>query len=254
MPRSLSRGLAVILALNAEESATVVELARALRIPRASLYRVLATLVADGFVEVDRTEQRYRLTPRVRALSDGFSDDLYLAAVARPELLSVTRTLSWPVSLGMLSGTEIVVRASTDHASPIAADRFGVGYRMPLLTTATGLCVLAHLDRSARDDLLEAVARAGAHDAPAGRERTALEVRLREIRNRGFSTFDRRRQSTDATSIAVPVRVPGGDVKGAITLRYAKAALALPAAVQKFVPTMREAARRIAERAGAGQR
>ncbi len=250
MPRSLSRGLAVILALNAKESATVVELARGLRFPRASLYRVLATLMEEGFVEADRVGQRYRLTPRVRALSAGFSDDLYLAAVARPELLTVTRTLSWPVSLGMLSGTEIVIRASTDDASPIAADRFGVGYRMALLTTATGLCVIAHLDRPSRDALLEALARNGGAAPPVGRERTALESRLREIRNRGFSTFDRRRQSTDATSIAVPVRVPGGTVQGAITLRYAKAAMTLPAAVQKFVPTMREAARRIAERVG----
>ncbi len=250
MARSLSRGLAVLLALNEHESATVAELAVELRVPRASLYRVLATLAEEGFVEAYRPDQTWRLTPKVRALSAGFSDDQYLAAVARPELLSITRSLRWPVSFGMLAGTVVVVRASTDDASPLAADRFNIGYRMSVLTTATGLCVLAHLDRPARDALLVALASQGVAAVPTGRERTTLEVRLREIRNRGFSTLDRRRQSTDATSIAVPVSLPGGPVRGAITLRFAKAALALPVAIARFVPQMREAARRIAARAG----
>jgi IclR family transcriptional regulator, mhp operon transcriptional activator len=250
MARSLSRGLAVLLALNERESATAGELARLLRVPRASLYRVLETLAGEGFVEAHRPDQTWRLTPKVRALGAGFSDDQYLAAVARPELLSITRSLRWPVSFGMLAGTSIVVRASTDDASPLAADRFSIGYRMSVLTTATGLCVLAHLDRPSRDALLAALAGEGVAAVPAGRERTTLEARLREIRNRGFCTLDRRRQSTDATSIAVPVSVPGGPVRGAITLRFAKAALALPVAIASFVPAMREAAHRIAARAG----
>jgi IclR family mhp operon transcriptional activator len=250
MARSLSRGLAVLLALNERESATVGELSRTLRVPRASLYRVLETLAGEGFVEAHRLDQTWRLTPKVRALSAGFSDDQYLAAVARPELLSITRSLRWPVSFGTLAGTAIVVRASTDDASPLAADRFSIGYRMPVLTTATGLCVLAHLDRPTRNAFLAALASQGGPAVPVGRERTTLEARLREIRNRGFSTLDRRRQSTDATSIAVPVSVPGGPVRGAITLRFAKAALALPVAIARFVPVMREAAHRIAARAG----
>lgn len=249
MARSLSRGLAVLVALNGQESATVAELARALRVPRASLYRVLGTLAAEGFVEAHRPDQTWRLTPKVRTLSAGFSDDQYLAALARPELLAITRALRWPVSFGMLSAVSIVVRASTDDASPLAADRFAIGYRMSVLTTATGLCVLAHLDRPARDALLETLGQGGAQAVPVGRERTTLEARLREIRNRGFSTLDRRRQSTDATSIAVPVSVPDGMVRGAITVRFAKAAVSLPAAIASFVPAMRAAAHRIAARA-----
>ena len=209
MARSLSRGLAVLLALNERKSATGGELARALHVPRASLHRVLATLAEEGFLEARRPGQIWSLTAKVRALSAGFSDDQYLAAVARPELLLITRSLRWPVSFGMLEGTEVVVRESTDDASPLAADHFGKGYRMSVLTTATGLCVLAHLDRPSRNALLAALASQEGVAVPVGRERTTLEARLREIRYRGFSTLDRRRQSTDATSIAVPVSVPG---------------------------------------------
>ena len=239
MARSLSRGLAVLLALNERESATGGELARALHVPRASLHRVLATLAEEGFLEARRPGQTWSLTAKVRALSAGFSDDQYLAAVARPELLLITRSLRWPVSFGMLEGTEVVVRESTDDASPLAADHFGKGYRMSV-----------HLDRPSRNALLAALASQEGVAVPVGRERTTLEARLREIRYRGFSTLDRRRQSTDATSIAVPVSVPGGPVRGAITLRFAKAALTLPVAIARFVPALREAAHRVAARAG----
>ena len=246
MARSLSRGLQVIALLNRVESAGIAEFSRTLRVPRASLYRVLDTLCKDGFVEHQPSDQRYRLTARVRELSAGFSDDLYLAAVARPELAAVTRQLRWPVSLGMLSGTEVVVRASTDEESPLAADHFAIGYRMSVLTTATGLCVLSHLDSAGRQRLLDEIARRDPEKALSGRELAALEGRLREIRTRGFCTYDRRRQITAATSIAVPVIDAGGVVRGAVTLRFAKAAVTPPAAVSKFVPALREAAHRIA--------
>jgi IclR family mhp operon transcriptional activator len=246
MSRSLSRGLEVLASLNELESASVADLLRALRLPRASLYRILETLCTDGFIERGRSDHRYRLTAKVRRLSEGFSDDHYLAAVARPELVAVTRQLRWPVSLGMLSGTDIVVRASTDEQSPLAADRFAVGYRMAVLTTATGLCVLAHLERARREALLDQLSRGSSRAALSVRERAALEGRLRDIRARGFCTFDRRRQSTDATSIAVPVMDAAGAVRGAVTLRFAKAAVSLPAAVAAFVPALRAAAHRIA--------
>jgi IclR family mhp operon transcriptional activator len=249
MARSLSRGLELLALLNRLESATVAELSSALHVPRASLYRVVETLHKEGFVERHPSDHHYRLTAKVRSLSAGFTDDHFLAAVARPDLIAVTRLLRWPVSLGMLSGTEVVVRASTDDQSPLAADHFDIGYSMSVLTTATGLCVLAHLDRARRDALLAELSQRSPRSALSARERSALENRLREIRARGFCTLDRRRQATDATSIAVPVVDDRGLVRGAITLRFAKAAVALPLAIAKFVPVLREAAHRIAVRA-----
>lgn len=235
--------------LNKLDGATVAELSRSLRVPRASLYRILETLCRDGFLERHPADHRYRLTIRVRSLSAGFSDDHYLAAIARPDLEAVTRLLRWPVSLGTLAGTEVVVRESTDDQSPLAAYHFGIGYRMSVLTTATGLCLLAHLGRARRDALLEELTRRNPDTAMSARERASLENRLREIRTRGFCALDRRRLTTDATSIAVPVLDSAAVVRAAITLRFAKAAVAQPVAIAKFVPRLRQAARRIAARA-----
>ena len=146
--------------------------------------------------------------------------------------------------------TELVILSVGLRLGVLDTQLFTAMVVMAVLTTATGLCVLAHLDRPSRNALLAALASQEGVAVPVGRERTTLEARLREIRYRGFSTLDRRRQSTDATSIAVPVSVPGGPVRGAITLRFAKAALTLPVAIARFVPALREAAHRVAARAG----
>lgn len=247
MPRSLQRGLQVLLLLNARESASVAEIRDETGAPRASLYRVLDTLVREGFVFRHPSDNRFRLAKRVRALSAGFSEHVFLMTLAQPSLDAVTAELRWPVSLGMLSGAEVEIRGSTDEQSPMAADRFALGYRMPVLTTATGLCLLAHLERSEREALLAELASTG--QATALRDRAALDTELRTIRSRGFAVFERRRQRTSATSIAVPIKEGRGPLRGAITLRYAKAALPLSSAVSRFVPVLRRAAHEIAQRA-----
>jgi IclR family transcriptional regulator, mhp operon transcriptional activator len=248
MPLSLTRGLEVLVLLNKRESASVADIRQALKIPRASLYRILESLIADGYVYQHRSDQRYRLTLQVLALSEGFSDGQHLASVARPFLTLVTQSVRWPVSFGTLSGLDLVVRENTDDESPLATDEFKIGYRMPLLTTATGLCILAHLDAGSRDAVLSALAQREPASALSVRERAALEQRLRDIRSRGYSTYNRRRQRTDATSIAVPVIDADAVVRGAVTLRFATAAVRPGTAVATFVPVLAEAAGRIAAR------
>lgn len=254
MSRSLTRGLEVLALLNTRESASVADLGQRLKIPRASLYRVLEALVEAGYIYQHRSDHRYRLTLQVLTLSEGFSDGQHLASIARPFLALVTQKLKWPVSFGTLSGLDLVVRENTDDESPLATDKFKIGYRMPLLTTATGLCILAHFDAPSRDAVLSALAERESKSALNGRERAALDLRLRDVRRCGYAMYDRRRQRTEATSIAVPVVGADGGVHGAITLRFAKAAVRQAVAVSTFVPVLAEAAARIAARIPKGSR
>ena len=248
MPRSLSRGLEILALLNRVESVSILEVSRSLRIPRATLYRLLETLVHDGYLEQHRSDHRFRLTPKVRELSEGFSDAQMLASIARPFLSLVTQKLGWPVSLGTLSGLDLVIRENTDDISPLATDRFNVGYRMPLLTTATGLCILANIDIASRDAVLAALAERDPKARLGVRARAALEQRLRVVCSQGFASYDRLRQRTVATSTAVAVVDSSRNVRGAVTLRYAKDAVSLNKAVREYVPVLQEAARRIAAR------
>ena len=75
MIRSLSRGLEILTLLNRRDSASAGEFARELGIPRATVYRILETLCEKDLIHQHESDQRFRITSKVRTLSDGFTDE-----------------------------------------------------------------------------------------------------------------------------------------------------------------------------------
>ena len=99
MIRSLSRGLEILTLLNRRDSASAGEFAKELNILRATVYRILETLCEKGLVHQHESDQRFRITPKVRTLSDGFTDEDHIAYISRRYLKRVTKKLNWPVAL-----------------------------------------------------------------------------------------------------------------------------------------------------------
>jgi len=67
--RSFARGLAILTALNRHGSATALTLARETGVPRATVYRLLQTLLDDGYVGRGTADDRFHLLLKVRCLS-----------------------------------------------------------------------------------------------------------------------------------------------------------------------------------------
>ena len=67
--RSFARGLAILTALNRHGSATALTLARETGVPRATVYRLLQTLLDDGYVSRGTADDRFHLLLKVRCLS-----------------------------------------------------------------------------------------------------------------------------------------------------------------------------------------
>jgi DNA-binding IclR family transcriptional regulator len=124
MASTLTRGLNVLTLLNRRPSATAADLERLLRIPRASVYRILAELVREGFVYKHGSDDGFRISQKVSALSDGLTDEHHLPSLMRPFLEATTRQLRWPVAFCTLSGVDLVLQDNTDRESPLAADRW----------------------------------------------------------------------------------------------------------------------------------
>lgn len=248
MIRSLSRGLDILILLNRRDSVSASELASELEIPRATVYRVLDTLIEKGMIYQHESDQRFRITNKVRTLSDGFTDEDHIAHIGRPFLKRVTRKLKWPVALATISGVDLIVRENTDKFSPLAIENFSSGYRMPILHTASGICILAHAGPTRRRVILDTLAKMNRkHDAVV-HQRQSLDRKLQEIRRRGYSVHHRQRKYSDLTAISVPILLADDNARGAVTIRYARTAMNLQVAVQQFVPVIMEAADGIAKR------
>jgi IclR family transcriptional regulator, mhp operon transcriptional activator len=239
------RGLDALTVLNLRDGATVSEVAHEIRLPRTTVYRILETLCNAGFVFRDASDDRYRLTIRVRALSGGFDDEAWVTQIAKPAILDLCREIVWPVSIATLSGTTMVMRETTDHMSPRAVERYSAGFRVPLLTTATGQAYLAFCSTSQRETLVDILARSTREeDKMARAPRADFERMLADIKAQGYATTSSTRRLVEEISVSVPVLL-GDRVLACLTVRFASSAVPLKTGLERFLPKLRQCAARI---------
>jgi IclR family mhp operon transcriptional activator len=243
--RSLERGLALLLAMNRRKLPSVVELARDTRLPRPTVYRLLETLSRAGFVTRSRPLDRYCLTSQVRALSDGFAEDDWIADIAAPLMTQLTRQLVWPVALMTFEAGRMLVRETTHEASTLSIDHGMVGRSLPLLRTAAGRCYLALCPGKERRAILEMLSRSKAPEDRGARETQRLTKLLDAIRAKGYAIQDRE-INPKTTGIAVPIRL-GTRMLGSMSLIWISSALTIEQAENEFLPLLTSTARRIAD-------
>jgi len=242
--RALVRGLDALTTLNLRNGSTVSEIAHQIRLPRTTTYRILETLTHAGYVYRDPTDDRYRLTIRVHCLADGFDDDAWVTQIARPCVDDLGRELMWPVAFASLSGTQMLVRETTDHRSPLAIERFSPGVRLPLLVTAAGRAHLAFCPAAQRESLLEILRRSGSEVDRLAQNRGELDKILEETRQRGYASAVHAKRVSDEISMAVPILVED-QVLAAVVVRFAEKAVPFRTAVERFIPRLRDAAQKI---------
>src|ERR1700678_398199 len=204
--RSLERGLSLLVAMNRRKLPSVLELARDTRLPRPTVYRLLESLSSAGFVTRTAPHDRYCLTSQVRALSDGFAEDDWIADIAAPLMNQVTRQLVWPVALMTFEEGRILVRETTHEASTLSIDHGMVGRPLPMLRTAAGRCYLAFCPAKKRRAIVEMLSRSKAPEDRWAREPQRLAKLLNAIAARGHAIQDRE-INPKATGIAVPIRL-----------------------------------------------
>ncbi|TXS95797.1 helix-turn-helix domain-containing protein [Parahaliea maris] len=245
MIRSVSRALDILELLNRRDSITALELARELAAPRATIYRILETLVAKGFIYQHESDNQFRLAQGVTSLSRGYTCELQLASVAKPLMKGLTERLAWPLSLAVISGSDLVVIENTDRFSPLAVEKFNVGHRMPVLRTASGLCLLAFSDAKRRAETLSLVGQA------SDNADNVLQSRLHTIRERGFARQQRSRGRVKITAVSVPVSGEEGRKRAALTLRFTEPAVSREILEKAIIPAMLHTAAEISAESGA---
>jgi IclR family mhp operon transcriptional activator len=235
--RSLGRGLRILNILNSDHAHTV-----------ASTFRILRTLIAEGFVRRDADTDTFHPTAMVRGLSDGFDDTAWLVQVAKPFVAELGRRVVWPVSIATLSGTSVLVRQTTDETSPLAVVRYAPGARMPLGNSASGLVLLAFSRAHQRRMLIDLLYQPSFASEQAY-PRAEFEKRIQEVANLGYAWVHRPGRVSERSSLAVPVQV-SEDTLCAVVVRFARSAVRQQVAAEKFLPALRHTAHAIVEAFG----
>jgi IclR family mhp operon transcriptional activator len=244
--RALLRGLEVLHVLNHHNGATVSEVASTIDLPRTTTYRILETLCVAGYAYRAASDDRYRLTILVRGLSDGFDDEAWVTQIARPYIYNLCQEIIWPVAVATLSGSSMLIRQTTDHQSPLAVEKRGPGFRVPILGSAAGIAYLSFCPKEQRDSLLDILAKSKkAADKPA-RSRKKVYETLLETRKRGYAISRRSRRISDELSFSVPITADER-LLASLTFRCSSTAVPESEAIRNFVPKLKAVAVQIGQ-------
>ncbi len=245
--RAISRGLAVLQAVNRGGSVTMMEICRTAHIPYPTACRIVQTLMDEGMIEREPARKRYRPTALVRTLSFGFQDEGDLVAVARPHIVALTNKLAWPVSVTTRVGPVMMVRDSTHKLTSLTLHNYVPGFTLPIIECSTGKAYLAFCGEEERRGVLQGLRQL---DGPAERMAVLLtsnERMLDDIRARGFATQARNAYTATpgkTSSIAVPL-FQNDTVVGALALIFFASAVSMAEAEGRFVAALQETARAI---------
>jgi IclR family transcriptional regulator, mhp operon transcriptional activator len=245
--RSFTRGLAVLSALNRHGSATALTLARESGVPRATVYRLLETLLEDGYVGRGTADERFHLQLKVRSLSEGFEDEQWITTIAGPAVSELTRRISWPCDVSTLQGLKMVIHETTHRIAPLSIDRNMIGQKLPILGSASGLAYISFAPKEERETLLALLAQSSdPHDALA-RDPAQVSRLIAATRRRGYALRQGGQIWPHTGSLALPVRV-GNRLLGCINTIWMARVISAVEGVRRCLEPVRETRELIEQR------
>lgn len=181
---SLTRGLDILRAFNSGDSTLGnQDLIERTGLPKATVSRLTATLVALGYLHYDSQLGRYSIGPATVSLGYSALSSNAVIHIAMPLMQDLADRSGVAAALGTRDGLEMVYLANCRSLSPVSL-RLNVGSRLPIWRTAMGLAYLAEMRPEIRETVVEELA--AAEPAHAARIREAVAEAQRSYEMQGF--------------------------------------------------------------------
>lgn len=243
----IEKAMAVVnLVARAARPMSFTDLVRATGLPKATLHRLLASLIGEGLVRVEAQDRTYRLGLGLLELAHHVWADFDLRVAAEDELARQAEATGETIRLAVMHDDHVVVVASDSRrqGTRIAT---GVGERLPIHGTALGKSIAAYLEPLAQRRLLESLTLHAL--APATLTTVAaLRADLDLAHARGYAIEDEEHRVA-TRAVAVPILDHAGRPIGALGLSGSTATLDT-ARLHEFASRLIAAARRISHNAG----
>ena len=217
--RAVERALELMEAFSIEEpELSLKQLSARLGLNTSTVFRLLATLQARGYVEHCRENGRYRLGPACLGPSSVYLAQQDMRRRLTPLLVALRDDCRETVHLATLDRKqmEVIYLEKLEGLLPIGLMGSRVGGRSPAYCTGLGKAMLAHEPPEAAEAFYET------RGLPAHTQQTittweVLSHELAEIRRRGYA-FDNTEHEPDVRCVAAPVWDHRREVAGAISV------------------------------------
>ncbi len=192
----------------------LADLARSVQMPKPTVYRIVATLEARGYL--DRNENgSYRMARKLFDLQRDGSFEQILNQVAEPRMKQLVHACKETVNLGILDAGEVVVISAIESPQAVRMSS-KIGNRRYLHSTALGKILLAGLPDNEVLRLLQlkGLRRLTPHTLVA---KSAILREIRRLRRQGYA-LDNQENELGGRCVAAPILAPDGRVAAALSI------------------------------------
>lgn len=172
-----------------------------LKLPSATLYRMLTTFVQLGYINKGQND-RYRLSRKLLALAYKSIDENSIIEKALGPMRDLRNALNETVMLGTLYGNEGVVLECVKSHQPVCVS-VKIGHHFPLHTAAPAKAILAMLPENESAVVLDNMNFTKFTPATITSKQKYL-AELQEVRNRGYA-LDCGEELPDLLCISSPI-------------------------------------------------
>lgn len=247
--RALQRGLAILESLDFSESLDAVTVARRVRLPRATVQRLLITLESEGYVARDSSSGAFRLADPTAGLGDGLDAGVLLGLVSGPVLVDLYHSFKWPADVLTFERGGMIIQESTNARRPRSLDPNRIGCRFSAITSVAGQAFLAACNPDQRERAFLCIRQLGDPDERKHVDEPAYLGALAQVRERGYALRHGHESKRKTSSLAVAI-MQSGWVWGSLCVRWLDSTLEHTAAVDQLLPAIKNAATRIAAQIG----
>lgn len=242
---SVQRALSILRCLNEFGVAKVYELSRETGIHKATIVRMLETLMEEGYVTRDECLGGYCVTSQVKALSAGFSGKPRMIEAARDYILELTKEVKWPVGLASIDVGKVTLNFSTSPVSHWSYPFNVIGQTMNLTNSALGRVCMTYCSAEERARLVDEKCRELDYDRDAY-TKSHIEPVIARILEKGYALSVPVRPKLRHQFVAVPLKDQGKFV-AALGLGFYVSAVPAKEIYKRLVVPLQETAAQIQE-------
>lgn len=213
---ALAQGLSVLSLFSRDKvRLTAPEISRELSLPRTTVFRIMHTLEAMGYICKEEDERHFRLGPAMLGRGFAYLASLDFVEVAQPVLARLRDTTGMSVHMAVRDGSDIVY-VSRYAAQTTVRSSVTIGTRFPAHATIMGRMLLSDMDEA---ELRALFPREPLQQYSERTPRTVAELfaLIAGDRKKGYavtqSFFER-----GVASVAAPVRDARGTIVAAINV------------------------------------
>lgn len=198
---NLDRALRILEHLSArQDGASITEIATQLSLPKNSVFRIVRTLAAGGYL--DEHGKSWRLSPKILSLGYTAVQNTHLITACMDEMRALRDEINETIFVGALSEGKVVILEELPSFQ-LVKFTVEIGHKVPIHASAPGKAILAHLPPAEQKDLLAHIAFTRFTDRTIPGMK-AMQAEIQKILGQGYA-LDRGEEVEEIWCVASPV-------------------------------------------------